>query len=161
MDHVQFGRSGLWVSRVALGSWRMDRTPEDQVVPLIHEALDAGVNLIDTARGYGGGRAEAWIGEAIRQRGKRDEVLIATKCSAPKPRQPNGFMTTRRAIVQHVEESLQRLGVDHIDLYQLHCVERFVPIDETLAAMTDLVKAGKIRYPGLFMAVGLRVGCVA
>ncbi len=148
MDYVQFGRSGLYVSRLALGSWRMHRTPADEIEPLINEALDAGINLIDTARGYGEGRSEEWIGRAIRNRGRREQVIIATKTSGPVPREPNGFLTTRRAIVQHVEESLQRLQLDYIDLYQLHCVERFVPIDETLAAMTDLVKAGKIRYFG-------------
>jgi len=148
MDYLQFGRSGLYVSPLAFGSWRMHRTPQDRIEPLINEALDAGINLIDTARGYGEGRAEEWIGKAIRNRGGRDQVVIATKSSGPKPRQPNGFLTTRRAIVQHVEESLTRLQLDYIDLYQLHCVERFVPIDETLAAMTDLVKAGKIRYFG-------------
>jgi len=148
MRYVQLGRAGLSVSAMALGSWRLGRTPEDEVGPLVHAALDAGVNLIDTAPGYADGRAERWIGDVIRDRGDRDRVLLATKCSAPKPREPNGYMTTRRAILEHVEQSLRRLGVDTIDLYQLHCVERFVPIDETLGALTDLVRQGKVRYLG-------------
>ena len=148
MNYVQFGRSGLYVSRIAFGTWKLQKTPADQVDGLINEALDAGINFIDTARGYGEGEAEKLIGEVIRKRGRRDEVIIATKSSGPNPREPNGFMTTRRAIIQDCERSLQRLGLDYIDLYQLHCVERFVPIDEPLAAMTDLVQAGKVRYIG-------------
>ncbi len=148
MDHVQFGRSGLMVSRQAFGTWRLDRVDPDQVEPLINAALDAGINLIDTARGYGKGQAERLIGQAVRNRGGRDRVLVATKCSAPNPREPNGFMTSRRSIIQHCDDSLQRLGLDHIDLYQIHCVERFVPIDETLMALTDLVRSGKVRYIG-------------
>lgn len=148
MDYVQFGRSGLYVSRQAFGTWKMQKTPKDQVEPLINEVLDSGINLIDMARGYGEGQAEIAVGKAIKNRGKREQVLLATKTSGPKPREPNGFLTTRRAIIQHCEQSLRDLGTDYIDLYQLHCVERFVPVDEPLAAMTDLVKSGKVRYIG-------------
>ncbi len=148
MDYVQFGRSGLYVSRQAFGTWRLHRTPADEVEAQINRALDAGINLIDMARGYGEGRSEELVGKAIRNRGGRERVLLATKSSGPKPREPNGFLTTRRAIIENCEASLKRLGVDFIDLYQLHCVERFTPIDEALAALTDLVKAGKIRCIG-------------
>ncbi len=148
MDYVQFGRSGLYVSRQVFGTWRLERTPEAEVAPLLNQALDAGINLLDAAIGYGGGQAEAWIGRVLRARGDRDRVLVATKSSGPKPREPNGFLTTRRAIIENCEASLRRLGLETIDLYQLHCAERFVPIDEALATLTDLVKAGKIRYFG-------------
>lgn len=148
METVQLGRSGLYVSKQAFGTWKLQKTPRDQQERLINEALDAGINLIDTARNYGDGQAESVVGSAIRNRGGRDRILVATKCSGPQPREPNGFLTTRRSIVQHCEESLTRLGTDYIDLYQLHCVERFVPIDETLAAMTDLVRLLSGRFYG-------------
>jgi aryl-alcohol dehydrogenase-like predicted oxidoreductase len=145
----QFGRSGLYVSQMAFGTWELEKTAEVEMEPLINAALDAGINLIDTAPGYGKGRSEGIVGNVVRGRGERERVLIATKCSVPTPREPNGFMTTRRSIIQHCEESLRRLGTDYIDLYQLHCVERFVPVDETLAALTTLVESGKIRYAGM------------
>lgn len=148
MNYVQFGRSGLYVSRQAFGTWKMQKTPTGEFEPLLNAALDAGINLVDMARGYGDGDAEIEVGKVIRKRGGRDRILLATKCSAPDPREPNGFMTTRRAIIQHCEESLKRLGMDHIGLYQIHCVERFVPIDETLGGLTDLVRQGKVRYIG-------------
>ena len=148
MDYVQFGRSGLYVSRQAFGTWRMQKTPKDEFEPLLNEVLDAGINLIDMATGYGEGQSEIAVGQAIKNRGDRERVVLATKSSGPNPREPNGFKTTRRCIMENCERSLKNLGVDYIDLYQLHCVERFVPIDETLAAMTDLVKSGKIRYAG-------------
>lgn len=148
MDYIQFGRSGLQVSRQAFGTWMIENTPKEDVGLLFREVFDAGINLVDAARGYGKGEAEGLVGQAVRDRGRRDEIIVATKCSAPEPREPNGFMTTRRSIVQHCDESLKRLGLDHIDLYQLHCAERFVPIDETLAALTDLVRTGKVRYIG-------------
>ena len=148
MKYVQFGRSGLYVSCQAFGTWKMERTPRDKVEALINEALDAGINMIDTARGYGAGESEILVGKTLRNRGGRENVLVATKTSGPDPREPNGFLGTRRAIIQHCEDSLKRMGLDYIDLYQLHCVERFVPADETLEAMTDLVRSGKVRYIG-------------
>lgn len=148
MTYVQFGRSGLYVSRQAFGTWKLQKVAQDEVEPLIHKALDAGINLIDMARAYGEGMAEILVGKAIKSRGERHRVLLATKTSGPNPREPNGFLTTRRAIVENCERSLRNLGTDYIDLYQLHCVERFVPIDETLEAMSDLVRSGKVRYIG-------------
>lgn len=148
MEYHQFGRSGLYVSRQAFGTWKFQKVAPDDAEPLINEALDAGINLIDMARGYGEGRAEAIVGKAIKSRGERERVLLATKTSGPNPREPNGFLCTRRAIIQHCEQSLKDLQTDYIDLYQLHCVERFVPIDEVLEAMSDLVRQGKVRYIG-------------
>ncbi len=148
MDYRRFGRSGLYVSPLALGTWRLQRTPEAEIPGLIGAALDAGINLIDSAPNYGDGKAEEWIGRAIAERGGRDDILLATKCSGPKPRAPNGFNCTRRNIVASCERSLRRLRTDYIDLYQVHCVEPDVPADETLAALSDLVRAGKVRAIG-------------
>jgi len=148
LRYHQFGRSGLYVSPLALGSWRMDRCEDDEVDPLIDEALDSGINFIDTAPRYGGGQAEVWIGEALKRRGDRDRVVLATKSSGPNPREPDGFLSSRRHVIAACEASLRRLQTDRIDLFQVHCAEPLVPIDETLSALTDLQRAGKIRYAG-------------
>ena len=148
MQYTQLGRSGLYVSRLALGTWRLQRTPADERSALVNAALDDGINLIDMAPGYGDGEAETTIGTIIAERGNREGVLLATKCSGPKPREPNGFLCTRRNIVASCERALRNLRTDYIDLLQVHCAEPQVPIDETLMALDDLVRAGKVRAVG-------------
>ena len=148
MEYRQFGRSGLYVSPLAFGTWRFDRADPDDRARLVNAALDAGVNLIDTAPAYGAGQAEEWLGGILAERGKPESYVLATKCSGPRPRAPDGFLCTRKHVIESCEKSLRRLRVDCIDLFQLHCAEPLVPIDESLAALTDLQRAGKIRYSG-------------
>jgi aryl-alcohol dehydrogenase-like predicted oxidoreductase len=114
---------------------------------MIHRALDAGVNLIDTADGYTGGESERIVGRALAG-GRRDDVLVATKCYFPRGTDPNRRGGSRRWIVQACEESLRRLGTDRIDLYQLHRLDPDVDLDESLGAMSDLVRAGKVLAVG-------------
>lgn len=115
---------------------------------MIHRALDAGVNLIDTADGYSRGESEQIIGQALADGNRRDSVILATKCYFPAGRDPNMRGGSRRWIIQACERSLRRLGTDYIDLYQLHRIDPATALDESLGAMDDLVRAGKIRMVG-------------
>ena len=114
---------------------------------IIHRALDAGINFIDTADVYSRGESEEIVGKALAG-GRRDDVVLATKVHGKMGDDPNEFGNSRRWIVQEVENSLRRLGTDWIDLYQIHRPEPDTDIDETLGALTDLVRAGKVRYIG-------------
>jgi aryl-alcohol dehydrogenase-like predicted oxidoreductase len=123
-----------------------ERTSEAESIPIIHAALDAGINFIDTANVYGGGKSEEVVGKALR--GRRDRVVLATKVRGKVGEGPNDQGLSRKHILEACEASLRRLQTDYIDLYQAHRPEPEVPVDETLGALTDLVRAGKVRYIG-------------
>src|SRR4051812_26544186 len=126
------------------GAW--GESDHGESVRIIHAALDAGINFVDTADVYSRGESEEIVGKAIK--GRRDDVILATKVHGRMGDDPNQFGNTRRWIVREVENSLRRLGTDWIDLYQIHRPEEDTDIDETLGALTDLVRAGKVRYIG-------------
>ena len=153
MQHRTLGRTGVEVSTLTLGAMmfgQMGNTDHDDSVAIVHAALDAGVTMIDTADVYSRGESEEIVGKALAARpGSRPDVVLATKASLPMDRiDGNKRGNSRRWLVREVEDSLRRLGTDHIDLYQIHRPDPRVHIDETLAALTDLVRTGKILYFG-------------
>ncbi|MGW7695020.1 aldo/keto reductase [Streptomyces asiaticus] len=144
------GRTGIQVSPYCLGTMKFGpygNPDSDDCVRIILRALDAGINFIDTADVYGGnGETERIVGKALH--GRRDDVVLATKFNGPMGTDPNRQGNSRRWIVTAVEDSLRRLGVDHIDLYQVHHVDHRTDVEETLAALSDLLRAGKVRAIG-------------
>ena len=149
MHYRKLGRTGLEVSPLCLGAMMFGawgNPDHDDSVAVIHAALDAGINFIDTADVYSAGESEEIVGKAIA--GRRDEVVLATKFYAPMGEGPNRSGASRYWIMKEVENSLRRLGTDHIDLYQVHRPDPRLDVDETLGALTDLVRQGKIRYLG-------------
>ena len=150
MEHRNLGRTGVQVSPLCLGAMMFGAWGEhdhDQSVNIIHRALDAGINFIDTADVYSRGESEEIVGKAL-ARGRRDRTVLATKVHGKMGDDPNQFGNSRRWIIQEVENSLRRLGTDWIDLYQIHRPEEDTDIDDTLAALSDLVQSGKVRYIG-------------
>jgi aryl-alcohol dehydrogenase-like predicted oxidoreductase len=151
MDYRLFGRTGVKVAPLALGTANFGRpTPEVEAQQILHQALEAGINLIDTANSYAAGESERIIGRFLAQNRVRNQVFLASKVhypTVPEPG-PNDRGNSRKHIMQACEESLRRLQVDYIDLYQLHRPDPNTPIEETLSAMTDLVHQGKVRYIG-------------
>src|SRR5882757_7439971 len=151
MDYRTLGRTGVKVSPLCLGAMMFGawgNTDHDDAVRIIHRALDAGINFIDTADVYSRGESEEIVGKALAG-GRRERVVLATKVHGKMDDEdPNQFGNTRRWIVQEVENSLRRLKTDWIDLYQIHRPELDTNIDETLGALSDLVRAGKVRYIG-------------
>jgi len=123
-------------------------TPEDEAIRMIHVALDNGINFMDTANMYNDGESERIVGKALKQGNRRDQVILATKCFWPVGDGPNDRGLSRYHILRACEDSLRRLQTDHIDLYQMHRPDFDVPIDETLSALTDLVRKGKVCYIG-------------
>ncbi len=155
MEYVQLGRSGLRVSRLCLGcmtygnpEWRPWVLDDSAARPFFRAATEAGINFFDTADMYSLGVSEQVTGRALQEFGKRDELVIATKVHFPMGPGPNMGGLSRKHIVQACEASLRRLGIEAIDLYQIHRFDPHVPIDETLEALNDLVRAGKVRYIG-------------
>jgi aryl-alcohol dehydrogenase-like predicted oxidoreductase len=149
VKHRTLGRTGVKVSPLCLGAMMFGEwgnADHDDSVGIIHAALDAGINFIDTADVYSGGESETIVGQAIK--GRRDEIVLATKVHAPMGRDPNQTGNSRRWILQECEASLRRLGTDHIDLYQIHRPDQSCDVDETLGALSDLVHQGKVRYIG-------------
>ncbi|WP_018501818.1 aldo/keto reductase [Parafrankia discariae] len=149
MDYRVLGRTGVRVSPLCLGAMMFGawgNQDHDDSIKIIHRALDAGVNFVDTADVYSDGESEEIVGKALA--GRRDDVVLATKLFMPMGPGPNRRGLSRRWIVTEVENSLRRLGTDWIDLYQVHRPDPSTDIDETLGALTDLVRAGKIRYFG-------------
>jgi len=149
MKRRTLGGTGISVSEYALGAMMfgaMGNTDHNESARMIHTALDAGINLIDTADVYSGGESEVIVGEAIK--GRRDDVVLATKFGLPMGDDPNRRGGSTRWVHQAVEDSLRRLGTDHIDLYQMHRPDPHTDIDETLGALSDLVRAGKVRAIG-------------
>jgi aryl-alcohol dehydrogenase-like predicted oxidoreductase len=149
MELRPLGRTGVKVSPLCLGAMMFGawgNPDHDDGVRIIHRALDAGINFVDTADVYSQGESEEIVGKALR--GRRDSVILATKVHGSMGQDPNEFGNSRRWIVREVENSLRRLGTDWIDLYQIHRPELETDIDETLGALSDLVRAGKVRYIG-------------
>ncbi|HEU5261940.1 MAG TPA: aldo/keto reductase [Gemmatimonadales bacterium] len=155
MEYAQLGRTGLTVSRICLGcmsygtpSWRPWVLDEQAARPFFRRAVEAGINFFDTADMYSLGVSEEITGRALREVAKREEIVIATKVYFPMGPRPNMAGLSRKHVLQECEASLRRLGVDTIDLYQIHRFDPEVPIEETLEALDDLVRAGKVRYLG-------------
>jgi len=156
MDYVNLGSTGLKVSRLCLGimtygakKWREWVLEEDEARPFIKRALDAGINFFDTADIYSDGVSEEITGRAMTHFGvRRDSVVIATKVFNPMGNDPNQRGLSRKHIMHGIDDSLRRLGVDYVDLYQIHRFDYATPIEETLDALTDVVKAGKALYIG-------------
>jgi aryl-alcohol dehydrogenase-like predicted oxidoreductase len=157
MDYVRLGKSGLKVSRICLGCmsygipergphpWTLD---EQKSRPFIRRSLEAGINFFDTANVYSDGTSEEILGRAIRDFAKREELVIATKVHGRMRADANGRGLSRKAILTEIDASLRRLGMDYVDLYQTHRWDYETPIEETLEALHDVVKAGKARYIG-------------
>jgi aryl-alcohol dehydrogenase-like predicted oxidoreductase len=157
VDYINLGRSGLKVSRLCLGCmsfgvpergshpWSLD---DEESRPLLAHALELGINFFDTSNSYSDGTSEEIVGRALRELAKRDEVVIATKVYYPTRKDPNGRGLSRKAILSEIDASLRRLGTDYVDLYQIHRWDYDTPIEETLEALHDVVKAGKARYLG-------------
>jgi aryl-alcohol dehydrogenase-like predicted oxidoreductase len=157
METIKFGRTGLEVSRICLGcmsfgepgrgghAWTL---PEAESRPLIQGALEAGINFFDTANVYSDGSSEEIVGQALKDFASREEVVIATKVHGRTRPGPNGAGLSRKAILAEIDASLRRLGTDYVDLYQIHRWDYGTPIEETLEALNDVVRAGKARYIG-------------
>jgi aryl-alcohol dehydrogenase-like predicted oxidoreductase len=157
VEYVKFGRTGLDVSRVCLGAmsygvpergphpWSL---PEDEARPFIRQALDLGINFFDTANVYSDGTSEEILGRALKDFGNRDEIVLATKVHGRRRPGPNGGGLSRKHILSEIDASLTRLGTDYVDLYQIHRLDHDTPVEETLEALHDVVKAGKARYLG-------------
>lgn len=155
MQYVNLGRTGLKVSRICLGtmtygtsSWRAWVLDEPESRPFIQRALELGINFFDTADMYSRGVSEQVLGRALRDFTRREEVVIATKVYFPMGESPNQRGLSRVHILRAVEDSLERLNTDYIDLYQIHRWDATTPLEETLEALHDLVKSGKVRYIG-------------
>jgi aryl-alcohol dehydrogenase-like predicted oxidoreductase len=149
MEYRPLGRTGVHVSKLCLGTMMFGawgNPDHDDSLRIIHRALDAGVNFVDTADIYSAGESEEIVGKALK--GRRDDVVLATKFWGPTGDDPNRRGVSRRWIIAEVENSLRRLGTDWIDLYQMHRPDPQTDIDETLGALTDLVRQGKVRYIG-------------
>src|SRR6478735_9074159 len=157
MDYVNLGRTGLRVSRICLGCmsygvpergshpWSLN---EEQSRPFLARALDLGINFFDTANVYSDGTSEEIVGRVLREMGKRDELVVATKVFFPWRDAPNARGLSRKAIFAAIDASLQRLGMDYVDLYQIHRWDYDVPIEETIGALHEVVRQGKARYLG-------------
>jgi len=155
MDTVNLGRTGLEVSRLCLGcmsfgdpGWREWVLPEETARPFIERALELGINFFDTADMYSKGVSEEVLGRALGTLARRDEVVIATKVFFPMASAPNRGGLSRKHILDAIDDSLRRLGTDYVDLYQIHRWDPSTPIDETLEALHDVIRAGKARYIG-------------
>ncbi|RKN16587.1 aldo/keto reductase [Micromonospora musae] len=149
MQYRTLGRTGVQVSSLVLGAMnfgKIGNTTQEDVTAIVGAALDAGINLIDTADVYSGGQSEEMVGKAIA--GRRDDLVLATKASLPMGDARNRRGGSRRWLVTALDDSLRRLGVDHVDLYQMHRWDPSTSDEETLSALTDLQRAGKIRYFG-------------
>jgi len=149
LQYRTLGRTGVQVSSLVLGAMnfgRIGRTTQDEVTGIVDAALDAGVNLIDTADAYSGGESEEMVGKAIA--GRRDDIVLATKATLPMSQDRNHRGSSRRWLVTALEQSLRRFGTDYVDLYQMHRWDPATSDEETLSALTDLQRAGKIRYFG-------------
>lgn len=158
MKFSRLGNSGLKVSRLCLGcmsygdttkgwhgDWLLD---EDQSRPFFRKALESGINFFDTANGYSGGTSEEITGRLLNEMALRDEIVVATKAYFPWRNAPNAGGNSRKALMQAIDDSLRRLGMDYVDLFQIHRWDDAAPIEETMEALHDIVKAGKARYIG-------------
>jgi len=157
MEYVKLGNTGMDVSRICLGCmsfgigerglfpWALD---EDRSRPIIKRALESGINFFDTANLYSAGTSEEIVGRALKDYANRDEIILATKVFFPTRKGPNGGGLSRKEILSEIDKSLKRLGTDYVDLYYIHRWDYKTPIEETMEALHDVVKAGKARYIG-------------
>ncbi len=157
MQFTRLGATGLTVSRICLGCmtygvpdrgahpWTLD---EEKSRPLLRQAVEAGINFFDTANNYSDGTSEEIVGRALRDFARRDEIVVATKVRFASGKGPNIGGLSRKAILSEIDASLKRLGMDYVDLYQIHRADPHTPIEETMEALHDVVKAGKVRYLG-------------
>jgi 1-deoxyxylulose-5-phosphate synthase len=157
MEYIKLGNTGLDVSRLCLGcmsfgtpergfpEWTLDK---DSSRLIIKKAIESGINFFDTANYYSEGTSEEFIGEILKEYANRDEIVLATKVYFPMYKGPNGKGLSRKAIMAEIDQSLKRLGTDYVDLYQIHRWDYSTPIEETMEALHDVVKAGKARYIG-------------
>lgn len=157
MEYVNLGRTGLKVSRLCLGCmsygeparlpqpWSLDEAASR---PFFRQALEAGINFFDTANIYSGGSSEEITGRALNDMARREEVVVATKAFFPWRNSPNTGFLSRKALLQSIDDSLTRLGMDYVDLYQIHRFDHGTPVEETMEALHDIVKSGKARYIG-------------
>ncbi len=155
MEYTNLGNTGLKVSRLCLGcmtygtsQWREWVLNEEESRPFIQRALEAGINFFDTANMYSNGVSEEVVGRALRDFARRDEIVLATKVYNPMRKDPNGRGLSRKAIMTEIDHSLKRLGTDYVDLYQTHRWDYNTPIEETMEALHDVVKSGRVRYIG-------------
>ncbi|WP_028045781.1 aldo/keto reductase [Cellulomonas sp. URHE0023] len=157
MEYTRLGRSGLRVSRIGLGCmsygsattglhrWTLD---EDQAAPFFRQAVESGVTFWDTANVYQGGTSEEFVGRAVRTYSRREDIVLATKVHGTMHDGPGGSGLSRSAILEQLDASLRRLGTDYVDVYYIHRFDDAVPVEETMEALHDVVKAGKVRYLG-------------
>lgn len=156
MQYTQLGNSGLKVSRLTLGcmsfgqpafegTWTLNYEASE---PILRQALDLGINFWDTANVYGHGSSEEIVGRAIAKFARRDDIVLATKLRFPMHAGPGGGGLSRKAVMEQIDASLKRLGTDYVDLYQIHRFDPDTPVEETMEALHDVVKAGKARYIG-------------
>src|SRR5258705_2242 len=157
MEYLKLGKTGLKVSRICLGCmsygvpergthpWTLD---EENSRPFIKRALELGINFFDTANTYSDGTSEEIVGRALRDFARREEIVIATKVFFPMRQGANARGLSRKSIMTEIDASLRRLGTDYVDLYQIHRWDQDTPIEETLEALHDVIKAGKTRYIG-------------
>ncbi|MET1005879.1 MAG: aldo/keto reductase, partial [Propionibacteriaceae bacterium] len=155
MEYVRLGSTGLRVSRIALGcmsygdpgfhQWTLD---EEASQPFFRQAVELGITFWDTANGYGGGTSEEFVGRAVSTYARREDIVLATKVHNKMHDGPGGSGLSRKAILEQLDASLRRLGTDYIDVYYIHRFDDEVPVEETMEALHDVVKAGKVRYLG-------------
>src|SRR5262245_32013643 len=155
MEYVRLGRTGLRVSRICLGTmsfgtsqWRPWVLDEEASRPFFKRALDLGINFFDTSDSYSVGKSEEVVGRALKGLTSRDQVVIATKAFYPLQPGPNQRGLSRKRLMDAIDQSLRRLGLEYVDLYQIHRFDPETPIEETLEALHDIVRAGKTRYIG-------------
>jgi aryl-alcohol dehydrogenase (NADP+) len=156
MDYINLGKAGLKVSRICLGMmsygdpihWRPWVLNEEQAKPFVKRAIEAGINFFDTANMYSLGVSEEITGRTLREYAKRDEVVVATKVFYSANNKPNQSGLSRKHIMSEIDASLKRLGMEYVDLYQIHRFDTNTPIEETMESLHDVVKAGKARYIG-------------
>ena len=155
MEYTRLGKSGLKVSRICLGmmsygdpKWRDWVLPEEDARPFVQRALEMGITFFDTANVYSLGVSEEITGRTLREMAKRDEIVVATKVHGKMRQDPNGRGLSRKHILGSIDDSLRRLGMDYVDLYQIHRWDYDTPIEETMEALHDVVKSGKARYIG-------------
>jgi aryl-alcohol dehydrogenase-like predicted oxidoreductase len=154
LEYINIGGTNLVSSRIALGTWAIGGwmwggTDEQDSIRTIHEALDQGINLIDTAPVYGYGRSEEIVGEALRQYGRRENVILATKVGLDWTKGRIERNSTRQRILHELEDSLRRLQTDYVDIYHVHWPDPLVPVEETAATLRELYEQGKIRAIGV------------
>lgn len=156
MQSTRLGNSGLKISRIALGcmsfgtgrsgTWTL--ASDEAAEPIFRQALDLGITFWDTANVYGIGTSEEMVGRAIAKLTRRDDIVLATKLNFPMHDGPGGSGLSRKAVMEQIDASLKRLGTDYVDLYQIHRFDLHTPVEETMEALHDVVKAGKARYIG-------------